>query len=205
VEVRNSAAKDPIGNRDSATLVEDLCLALRDVAVWDNDLPNGLSVLKHVRSVQAISTELSLRKIEIASRIQELSAQTNWQMETLLKDCLAYPSTMPYVREKDGVRRRFRCGLCGTNEFPDQTEIVMCNKCLETTLRAIQCREHVPGLFLYRTYTPSKRCEHADSETVLATLILDEDFPFDDGRCPICYAEEQGRRRDREATGSISG
>jgi hypothetical protein len=123
VEVRNTRPDPPIFSRDSETLLEDLCLALRNVAVWDSDLPDGQRVAKFVAEASAVHAELVKREVNYEDRVHELSTETGWQMGTLLEDCLGFPTTSPYVREADGVRRRFRCPLCRKAEVPVGTEM----------------------------------------------------------------------------------
>ena len=49
-----------------------------------------------------------------------------------------------------------------------------------------------PGLLFYRTYNTSKRCSHADSDTVLVTRD-DEEFWYT-GRCKVCLLDEKTSR-----------
>ena len=79
MEVRNTPPSSRIVSRDSGSLLEDLYIALRNVAVWDSDLPSG-------------------RDVNYEARITELSGETGWRIATLLEDCLRFPATTPFVR-----------------------------------------------------------------------------------------------------------
>jgi len=64
-------------------------------------------------------------------------------------------------------------------------------------LYSVESRKPQDGFVLFRTYNPSKWCEHSDADTVL--LSLDRGDWIDDGYCRICLSEEQ-QRRIRAAT-----
>jgi len=115
-------------------------------------------------------------------------------MDELLADCLAYPTRMPYEKGFDGVRERFRCQLCRKAEHPQETLIYLCEGCLDGTVTAIENRTPFPGLFLYRTYSESRRCPHADSETVLVTVLWSDEDSFETGRCKQCFMDEKRER-----------
>jgi hypothetical protein len=67
----------------------------------------------------------------------------------------------------------------------------MCDDCLRRVLRAIEAREPIDGIVLFRTYNPGARCEHADADTVLASeLWADTIF----GNCGLCLRQELDRR-----------
>ena len=53
---------------------------------------------------------------------------------------------------------------------------------------------HIPpvGLLLYRTYNATRRCRHADAETVLVTWN-DEEY-WESGHCKVCIQEESNSR-----------
>jgi len=194
VEVRNTPSKQPVVSRDSAVLIEDLGLALRDVSVFNGHLPDGAVIVEKIDNVKAIFAELSRRSIEVAPTLGELSIKTNRKMDELLADCLAYPTRMPYEKGFDGVRERFRCQLCRKAEHPQETLIYLCEGCLDGTVTAIENRTPFPGLFLYRTYSESRRCPHADSETVLVTVLWSDEDSFETGRCKQCFMDEKRER-----------
>lgn len=127
--MRNTPPLLPIAQRSDDKLIEELCLALRDVGVWTWNLPNDGNVSK-VRTVQEIYALLEQRKVDVSDRIKRLSEETSWQMETLLQECLAFPDVIPFVRAPDGVRRSFRCSTCQKREFPDRQGILLCDVCL---------------------------------------------------------------------------
>lgn len=183
----------PAHQRDDETLLADLCIALRDVGVRDGDLPAGQRVLSGIEDVRSVYGELQRRGIDPTARLDELSVQTRWRMNDLLRDCLAFPRTLPYVKEADGIRRFLRCILCHKAERPpDSTQFWMCDGCLRRVTEAIERREPIDGIVLFRTYNAEARCAHADAETVLATYSWASDIVF--GNCGWCFHEEVGRR-----------
>jgi hypothetical protein len=195
VEVRNTPPKPPVVSRDSTALLEDLCLALRDVSVFNGHLPNGAVIVEKINNVKAIFAELSKRGVAVEPTVHELSAKTNHQLDDLLADCLGYPVRIPYDKGLDGVRERFRCQLCRSAEHPEETLVWICDGCLDRTIAAIENRAPFPGLFLYRTYSECRRCPPADSETVLATILWTDEGWFDAGRCSECFLDEKRQRQ----------
>jgi hypothetical protein len=192
VEVRNTPPKAPISSRKSNELIDDLGIALRNVSVFGYDLPNGARVVQKIEEVNVLFAELSKRGVVLDDYIRELAFQTNWQIDALLQDCLAYPKVIPYVRDVDGVRRVFRCNLCRKAEFPADSQLRMCDDCLERTIGNLDNRTPPKGLLFYRTYNTLRRCLHADPETVLVTWD-DEEF-WETGRCKVCLEEERSAR-----------
>ena len=118
--MRNTSPEPPAEQRDTSTLIEDLCLALRDVGVQNFHLPDNERGVASIEKVQQIHAELKRRAADYQARLARLTEETKWQMEPLLQECLAYPEVVPYVREADGVRRFFRCYVCQKREFPDR-------------------------------------------------------------------------------------
>jgi hypothetical protein len=147
--------------RDTARLVEDLCLALRDVGVRDYNPPDDESRVSAIVNVQQIHTELVKRGADCRPRLGQLSEETKWQMEQLLQECLAFPKTIPHVRESDGVRRWFRCSVCREREFPDRAGLFLCGVCLDRAAESIRNKVPWGGLLLLRIYNESKWCKHA--------------------------------------------
>ena len=175
-------------------LLEDLCLSLREVTVFNGHLPSGAVIIEKIDDVKVIFAELSKRGIEVASTLQELSAQTDRKMGDLLEDCLAYPRRMPFDKGLDGIQERLRCSLCRKAERPEETLFSMCDRCLNGTVEAIENRTPFPGVFLDRTYNGSKRCAHGDAETVMATIFWSDGDWFETGKCKQCYLDEKKRR-----------
>lgn len=189
----NTPPRPSIEKRSSAELLEDLCIALRNVACNDYDLPNGERVAQYVHEVHAIHAELRTRRIDWMQRLDRLSQETRWQIPELLEDCLSYPQRLPYVRDHDGVRRTLRCTLCAIGESPPDAKMFWsCNECLKRILDAMHNRSPFEGVILFRTYNAGCRCTHADSDTVLATDISDDTL-F--GVCERCVRDELARRR----------
>ena len=90
------------------------------------------------------------------------------------------------------MRRTFRCPICSQREYPDRKGIQLCNECLERARTAIQTKTPIEGLILFRTYSESKRCPHADSETVLVALDDEYDFHMADSYCDQCSWRSSG-------------
>ena len=191
MEVRNTPRKPPLSIRDSSVLLADLCLALRDVTVFNGHLPNGAVIVEKIDDVKAIFAELSKRGVEVASTLRDLSATTDRKMDDLLEDCLAYPERTPFEKGLDGIQERLRCSLCRKIERPEETLFWMCDQCLDRTVDAIEKRTPSPGLFLYRTYSELRGCPHSDSETVLATVFWSDEDWWEPGRCKQCYLDEK--------------
>jgi hypothetical protein len=129
--MKNTPAEPPIEQRETGELVEDLCLALRDVGVGDHNLPDGEWVVSAVLRVRRLHDELSRRGADVTRRLERLSEETSWQMTPLLRDCLMYPEVIPYVRERDGVRRALRCLACRKRDVigPKGVGVWLCETC----------------------------------------------------------------------------
>jgi len=192
--MRNTPSIPPLEERDDTTLIEDLCLALRDVGgYWcPEDASQSAPKIEEVKRIYALLLE---RRVGVTNRIDRLSEETSWRMADLLSDCLGYPNVLPYVKDKDGIRRALRCALCGKGEVPDKLGIWSCDACLVAVREVLRSCSPMPGLVLFRTYNDSKRCNHADSDTVLFTFDDESEFPIDNGRCDTCLSEEQERRK----------
>ncbi len=195
--MRNTLPEPPIEERDTTKLLEDLCLALRDVGVGDYGLPDNEGGVANVARVQQIHAELQKRAVDYGPRVAQLSDETEWQMELLLQDCLAYPEVIPYVRESDGVRRALRCYICREREFPDRNALALCDVCLEQSAESIRNRRPWGGLLLFRIYNESYWCKHANEETVMAAFDDYETLGY--AWCAQCVTEEQGRRESKRA------
>ena len=192
--MRNTPPEPPIEQRDTSKLVEDLCLALRDVGGRDYSLPDDERAVSFIKTVQQIHTVLEKREVDFHHRIARLSEETKWQMEPLLQECLAFPKTVPYVRESDGVRRAFRCSVCQQREFPDRKGLFLCDVCLVRSAESIRNRIPWGGLLLIRIYNESYWCKHANAETVMAAFDDYETLGY--AWCEQCVVEEQRRRAE---------
>jgi hypothetical protein len=197
-EMHDTPPPPPIHQRDTRTLVEDLCVELRNVGVYDSGLPDGSRVLAAIGAVREIAAELGSRGVDYSARLAELSEQTRWRMADLLADCLAFPKTTPYVRATDGIRRTLRCGLCRQADYPPGASQRICDDCPRRVVNAIEQRSPIDGIVLFRTYSPRARCTHADSETVLAVVFWTDDV---DGQCRTCFQDELDRRGRQEQPG----
>jgi hypothetical protein len=195
----NTPPPPPVSERPTEQLLDELCVELRNVGVKDWSLPDDERVLAHIKQVSSIHRELIGRQISLTARLSELSSQTNWKMMLLLEDCLAFPKKMPYVREQDGIRKTLRCQRCKRAErHPNAKLFWFCDECLSATLVAMQTRKPIDGVVLFRTYNSECRCEHADSETVLACDIYVEQLA---GVCAKCLEMELKRRRENPPVG----
>lgn len=190
--MRNTLPEPAVEHRETPDLIEDLCLALRDVGVRDYGLPNDERGVASIKSVQQIHAELERRGVDCRPRLARLTEETQWQMGSLLQECLAYPEVVPHVREADGVRRALRCSVCQQREFPDREGLLLCNVCLEQTAESIQNRVPWGGLLLLRIYNEAYWCRHANAETVMAAFDDYETLGY--AWCAQCVTEEQGRR-----------
>ena len=197
LEMHDTPPPPPVRIRDTSVLLDDLCVALREVGVRDYELPKGQRVVQSVQDVRAIDAELKERGVDTSARLRELSSQTHWQMEALLADCRDYPRSIPFVKEGDGIRRRLRCTLCRIAERPQNAEqFWMCDACIRRVIDAIHRREPVDNIILFRTYNAAARCEHADEESVLAAEAWNDTI-F--GNCEECFGTELARRAGEHA------
>ena len=190
--MRNTTPEPPLGERNSADLLEALCIALRKVAVSDSSLPSGEVVVGHINSVREIHSELTRRNFDCTPRLQTLSEETRWQIPQLLDDCLLFPASLPFVREPDGIRRTLRCQRCKRAERPRDAELFwFCDACMQRLSAALRDRKPLDGVVLFRTFNPECRSRHADSDTVLAAGYYYEELS---GVCEQCIQEELSRR-----------
>jgi hypothetical protein len=189
----NSPPRPSIEKRSNEDLLEELCIALRNVACDDYDLPNAKRVIQYVHEVRAIHDELMSRRVDWMQRLDRLSQETRWQIPVLLEDCLSYPQRLPYVRDPDGIRRTLRCTLCAKGERPPDAKLFWsCNECMKRVLDALHSLSPFDGIILFRTYNSECRCVHADADTVLAAENS-TDIIF--GVCERCVSDELARRR----------
>jgi len=99
----------PLVDWEDASLLEELCLGLRDVGVGNEQLPDGEDVRKAISRVKALSAELAKRGVDVSSRITRLSTKTNWDMDSLLRETLGFPWCVPYLASTPDPK----CGNCG--------------------------------------------------------------------------------------------
>jgi hypothetical protein len=195
--MRDTPPPPPLTEWSDAALLEELGLALRDVASSEANLPFGERAVSHVRRVQAAHAELAARGVECGAYLDELSAVTKWQMTPMLAECLAFPRVIPAMRDEDGVRRRYRCPRCGRGEYPDHGGMWLCDACIAAAIAAVRAREPLPGMVVFRAYSPEQPCAHADSETVL--VAVDDSDIFGPGYCAECLIAEQRLRVRKQA------
>jgi hypothetical protein len=174
----------PIPSRSTETLLEDLDIALRKVALQYHP--------SNVDSVCRIHDELQQRAVKLGRPLRSLSKATGWMMDDLLQQCLSGGEEYPRVRLLNGLRRDQVCYGCKKRERPeDPTTFLVCDECLKAMLRAVETKRPAAGMFLYRTYTPEARCRHANDETV---LVLYPWFEAEAGVCATCLREAIAER-----------
>ena len=195
VEFRNTPPRSSIGQRDSIELLEDLCIALRNVAVCEYSLPNGEDAQAAVQEAVSISAELDRRHVTATQRLDQLSRETGWLMNQLLVDCKLFPKGGLCVRGLDGTRRRFRCNYCKVAEHPDDdVNWGACDSCLRRIIQSFDTLEPIAGTVLFRTYNSDWRCDHADADTVLLCANIYEGL-FGPGKCKHCLGGVLAKRK----------
>ena len=181
----------------ASELLEELCIELRWVAVFDSAL-SCEKAEEHIRKTRELHAALLGKGADILGALASLSKQTGWRMGDLLADCLRYPEVIPYVREVDGLRRHLRCRHCWAKERPIDAKLFwLCDDCLEQIIAALKAARPIPGIFIFRTYNPEMRCSHANDNTVLASEI---DYDQRPGVCEHCLRDEIARRHENEVS-----
>ena len=195
VEFRNTPARPGIKERDSAELLEDLCIALRDVAVREGSLPRSEDAQAAVRQAVEVAAELDVRGVAMSERLDRLAQETGWLMSQLLEDCTKFPKVVPRVRELDGIRRYLRCLYCRVAERPEHdVRWGACDACLHRIIDSLDSLSVIEGTVLFRTYNGEWRCEHADADTVLLAANFYEEGFLGPGVCRQCLENELNQR-----------
>jgi hypothetical protein len=192
MELRNTPPPPPLSERDTPTLVEDLCIALRNGAVFDRDLPDGARVISFIDEVKAIAAILETRQQDVHVRLLRLTEETGGQILPLFTECLAYPAQIPYVRDLMGLRRRFRC-VCREEEFPIGAHFWLCDRCLQRAEGVLQTGQPADRWHIYQSADPWLWCPHADAMTPMVTDDAADCIDFA-GVCLRCLHEERTRR-----------
>jgi hypothetical protein len=158
-------------------LVEELCLRLREIGVYDALTTTSERGRNLLAQVQVLLEELDRRDVDLTERMRRLSAETGWDMVSLLDDCRGSPAIRPYLREADGIRRAFRCSACKRAERPeDDTTFFLCDSCLRVMLDALRAHrgspEHapVPDVHADRTVSACERRHPARRLSVVRRL-----------------------------------
>jgi hypothetical protein len=125
LEIRNSTPSPPLVEWEDAPLLEELCLALRDVGVSNLQLPDGEGVRRAISRVKELSAELKERDIDVSSRIARLSSETNWDMDSLLRQTLSFPRAVPYLASTPNPT----CGNCGVL-LSRKAVLALCPRCV---------------------------------------------------------------------------
>jgi len=199
--MRPTPQPPPLNQRESDELIEELCIALREVGLSTRFLPYtepDPDIVSEVSRVQELAAELSRRGIDVVPRLAQLTEETSWLMNVLYEECLRFPAIRPWVRAKDGLQIAMRCEACGEREYPnDDRKLRICDSCILVLEQAIATRTARENLLLYRTYNQEARCRHADGDTVLGVYPWraewSEGFPV--GHCRECLDEEINRRK----------
>jgi hypothetical protein len=191
----SDGSSSPARQRVAPELLEELCIELRWVAVFDYAL-SCEKAKEHIRKTRELHAALLGKGADILGALASLSKETGWRMGDLLADCLRYPEVVPYVREADGLRRHLRCRRCGTKERPIDAKLFwFCDDCLEELIEALRAARQIAGVFMFRTYSSGMRCSHANDDTVLVSEI---DFDQTPGVCELCLRDELARRHESQ-------
>jgi hypothetical protein len=134
VEFRKSPPKPPISERTDKEVVEALCIALRDVGVFNGRLPDGEDVREKIKTAQDIYKEIVKRDINIRRRIKKLARETKWPMVRLLEETIKFPETIPYLEEKP----KLVCRECMENTYARNAVLGLCDDCLEKGIELIE-------------------------------------------------------------------
>lgn len=193
--MRNSTEILSIQSRESETLIDDLFIALREVAVREGGLPSSLQAIKWIKNVQEIHHELEFRNVSLNEKILELNKQTNWLMDIYLQDCLSWPKTIPLVRENDGIRRLRRCCICRKAEMPlSGNGMPFCDLCLnEIGLILEKGVSTFSELMLISPKIPDTDCGHVYRNSLIISYEYNEDFTY--YYCKKCVLQELVKRK----------
>ena len=132
LEFRNTPPLPPLADWENAALLEELCLALRDVGVGNAQLPDGEDVRKAISWVKALSAELAKRGVDVSWRIMRLSIETNWDMDLLLRETLSFPRSVPYLASTPDPK----CGNCGI-PISRKAILALCPRCVARGLEQL--------------------------------------------------------------------
>ncbi len=132
MEIRNTPSPPQICSQDDSKVIEELCLALREVGVLNEQLPDGRKVRKRIAYVKELCAELEQRGVDPSSRIERLSRETNWDMKSLLRDTLAFPDAVPYL----AMTRQPTCGSCG-KAISRKARLALCSPCITNGLEQL--------------------------------------------------------------------
>ena len=94
--MRNTLPEPPVEERDTTKLIEDLCLALRDVGVRDHGLPDDERSIAAITSVQQLHAELEKRAVDHHSRSMRCLPGTIGRIHTK-PNPLGRPSLAPHL------------------------------------------------------------------------------------------------------------
>ena len=123
-------------DESDSDLIETLCVALRDVGVINEALPDWPVARKAVARVKTLSQALQERALPVDARLRRLSTECNWDMLQLWQDSIAFPDAVPYLAATPTPG----CGNCGGN-IPRSMPLRLCRACVEKGLAAIAAAE----------------------------------------------------------------
>ena len=132
MEIRNTPPRPAMRDQDDSSVVEELCFTLRQVGVFNAQLPDGQKVRMAIAYVKELSAELEHRNVDPSSRIARLSRDTSWDMESLLRDTLAFPQAVPYL----ALTPHPTCGNCG-RPISRKALLALCSPCLTHGLKQL--------------------------------------------------------------------
>jgi hypothetical protein len=121
--------------------VEKLCLALRDIGVFNRELPDGQSPREAIARAKNLHAEIRKRGLNVSYRISRLSDETNWDMTSLLRDTLAFPHAVPYLASTPDPR----CGGCG-ERISRKATLSLCPQCITSGIAEVSVEQSNPQL-----------------------------------------------------------
>jgi predicted RNA-binding Zn-ribbon protein involved in translation (DUF1610 family) len=157
--------------------VEELCLALRDVGVFNRQLPDGIDVRKAIFRAKTIYAEIEHRSLDLTPRIARLSNETRWDMESLFISTIAFPQAVPYLVSTPDPR----CGHCG-KQISRKATLALCPNCTRDAM------EDISG---ERTTSHLSVCSICGQSEICFLVIDDEHYMY---YCKSCLQEEQSRQ-----------
>ena len=137
-------------------LIEALCIALRSVGVFNDQLPDGKDVRDAITRTKALDIEARRRGLAYSRRLETLSGECRWNMVQLLADCSAFPEVNPYLESTPPPN----CGECGVR-IAFTASLSLCPTCVVSGIAAIAqgkpshlsqcsvCARPGPGFLVY--------------------------------------------------------
>lgn len=128
-------------NRSNEELLEDLSVSLREVGVYNAQLPDGSDVRHAIDNVKVIHAEAICRSLDVSQRVEQLEVETRWPLRSMLEAALHYPDAIPYIDPKEIPR----CGEC-RGQLPGSAALSLCDTCLSQAISQLasgHSRNHI--------------------------------------------------------------